>query len=88
MRLEAVIALRKTPTAEAARTALAVLDLPMDEFLDFALWQTMRELEPAMMARLKTEPEFLGNARENGLCPDVGKESGSYDNTAGAALSK
>jgi putative heme-binding domain-containing protein len=61
VRLEAVIALRKTQTADAARTALAVLDLQMDEFLDFALWQTMRELQPAMMARLKTEPEFLGN---------------------------
>nr|WP_146899374.1 PVC-type heme-binding CxxCH protein [Adhaeribacter aerolatus] len=64
VRLEAVIALRKVKTAEAARTALAVLDQPMDEFLDYALWQTTRELEPALMARLKTEPEFLGSAQK------------------------
>ena len=62
VRLETVIALRKTQTAEAARTALSVLDLPMDEFLDYALWQTIRELEPIVMARLKTEPEFFGNS--------------------------
>ncbi|GAB2791285.1 L-sorbosone dehydrogenase [Rhabdobacter roseus] len=64
VRLEAVIALRQLPTAEAARTALAALDAPMDEFLDFALWQTLRELQPAWMARQKAEPNFLGDARK------------------------
>ncbi|GAB3928993.1 PVC-type heme-binding CxxCH protein [Larkinella terrae] len=64
VRLEAVIALRKIPSAEAARTALAVLDNPMDEFLDYALWQTVRELEPQWLAKLKTEPGFLGNAKK------------------------
>ncbi|QMW01591.1 PVC-type heme-binding CxxCH protein [Spirosoma foliorum] len=64
VRLEAVIALRKVKTAEAARTALTVLDNPMDEFLDFALWQTVRELEPQWMARLKTDPTFLGNTNK------------------------
>ena len=64
VRLEAVIALRKTRTAEAARTALSVLDKPMDEFLDYALWQTVRELEPFWVKRLQTEPEFLGNSRK------------------------
>ncbi|CAG4988478.1 hypothetical protein DYBT9275_00089 [Dyadobacter sp. CECT 9275] len=62
VRLEAVIALRKLKTAQAARTALSVLDQQMDEFLDFALWQTIRELEPFWMARLKTDPDFFGNA--------------------------
>jgi putative heme-binding domain-containing protein len=64
VRLEAVIALRKIPSAEASRTALAVLDYPMDEFLDFALWQTIRDFEPLVMNRLKTEPGFLGDARK------------------------
>jgi putative heme-binding domain-containing protein len=64
VRLEAVIALRKVPTAEAARTALSVLDYPMDEFLDYALWQTIRELEPFVMKRLKTEPNFFGDSRK------------------------
>ncbi|QMU31490.1 c-type cytochrome [Adhaeribacter radiodurans] len=64
VRLEAVIALRKTQTAEAAKTALSVLDKPMDEFLDYALWQTTRELEPVWVKRLKTEPDFFGDARK------------------------
>ncbi|MBD2752172.1 PVC-type heme-binding CxxCH protein [Spirosoma validum] len=64
VRLEAVIALRKVQSAEAARTALAVLDYPMDEFLDFALWQTVRELEPRWVSRLKTDPNFLGDSRK------------------------
>ncbi|WP_460939521.1 PVC-type heme-binding CxxCH protein [Spirosoma humi] len=64
VRLEAVIALRKVHTAEAARTALTVLESPMDEFLDFALWQTVRELEPLWMAQLKTSPDYFGNARK------------------------
>ncbi|RRB02234.1 PVC-type heme-binding CxxCH protein [Larkinella rosea] len=64
VRLEAVIALRKIPSAEAARTALVVLENPMDEFLDYALWQTVRELEPQWLAKLKAEPGFLGNARK------------------------
>ena len=64
VRLEAVIGLRNVKTAEAARTALSVLDNPMDEFLDFALWQTVREMEPLWAARLKTNPDFLGDAKK------------------------
>ena len=64
VRLEAVIALRNVKTAESARTALSVLDNPMDEFLDFALWQTVRELEPLWAARLKTDPDFFGTSRK------------------------
>jgi putative heme-binding domain-containing protein len=64
VRLEAVIALGKIETAEAARTALSVLEYPMDEFLDYALWKTIRELEPLVMKRLEAEPDFLGNSRK------------------------
>lgn len=64
VRLESVIALRDVPSPEAARSALTVLDHPMDEFLDFALWQTVRELEPQWLSRLKTDPNFLGDARK------------------------
>jgi putative heme-binding domain-containing protein len=64
VRLEAVITLRKTKTAEAARAALSVLDTQMDEFLDFALWQTVGELEPLWMASLKTNPGYLGDAKK------------------------
>lgn len=61
VRLEAVIALRQVNTAEAARTALNVLEQPMDEFLDFALWQTTRDLEPFWTKRLSSEPDFFGS---------------------------
>ncbi|MBN8824913.1 MULTISPECIES: PVC-type heme-binding CxxCH protein [unclassified Spirosoma] len=64
VRLEAVVALRNLQSAEAARAALTALDQPMDEFLDFALWQTVRELEPQWANRLKAEPNFLGDARK------------------------
>ncbi len=63
VRLEAVIALGNMQSVEAARTALRVLDFPMDEFLDYALWRTIRNLEPFVMERLKTEPDF-------GVSPD------------------
>src|SRR3546814_993350 len=33
----------------------------MDEFLDFALWQTTRQLEPMWMASLKSNPDFFGD---------------------------
>jgi len=61
VRLEAVIALRKLSSATAAKTALDVLDQPMDEFLNFALWQTLRQLEPEWLASVKSDPEFFGN---------------------------
>lgn len=64
VRLEAVIALRKVKTPEAVRTALSVLDSPMDEFLDYALWQTVREGEPVWASSLKQNPNFLGDARK------------------------
>ena len=44
VRLEAVRALARFPTAASAATALAVLDTPMDPFLDYALWLTINEL--------------------------------------------
>lgn len=64
VRLEAVIALRKTKTAAAAKAALMVLDAQMDEFLDFALWQTVRELEPVWVSRLKSDASLLGDAKK------------------------
>ncbi len=45
VRLEAVRALAEVPAVEAAQTALLVLDRPLDRFLDFALWKTMRDLK-------------------------------------------
>ncbi len=52
VRLEAVRALAKYPLSQAVETALKALDQPMDRTLDYALWLTVRELEPYWM------PEF------------------------------
>ena len=43
VRLEAICALRNVRRPEAIASALQALDRPMDENLDFALWQTCRE---------------------------------------------
>lgn len=64
VRLEAVIALRSQQSAEAALAALSVLDRSMDEFLDFVLWQTIRELEPVWMARMETDPGFIEDPKK------------------------
>lgn len=64
VRLEAVIALRKLQTAEAAKTALAAVEQPMDEFLDYALWQTIRELEPVWTKKIAADPDFFGSAEK------------------------
>ncbi|MDX1636891.1 MAG: HEAT repeat domain-containing protein [Balneolaceae bacterium] len=64
VRLEAVIALRNESTAEAASSALSVLDSSMDRFLDFALWQTIRELEPYWLEKIETEPDFFGDPKK------------------------
>ena len=64
VRREAVTALEQRPSAVAARTALAVLDQPMDPFLDFALWNTLRTLEPHWLPRLKENPDFLGGPQK------------------------
>ena len=53
VRLEAVRALADIPDAKAAESALVALDRPMDRFLDFALWTTMRDLSDAWLPALK-----------------------------------
>jgi putative heme-binding domain-containing protein len=52
VRLEAVRMLAELPSSEAAATACEVLRQPMDRFLDFALWQTIRDLQGTWL------PEF------------------------------
>jgi putative heme-binding domain-containing protein len=45
VRLEGVRALAERLQSDSAALALTVLKKPMDRFLDFALWQAMRDLE-------------------------------------------
>lgn len=52
VRLEAVRGLAVVGTPEAAEWATTVLVQPMDEFLDFALWVTLRELKETWLPEL------------------------------------
>ncbi|MEX0819320.1 MAG: PVC-type heme-binding CxxCH protein, partial [Pirellulaceae bacterium] len=62
VRLEGVCALEKVRSRAAAEVAMQALDQPLDRFLDFALWRTMRELEPHWWpAVMQGELVFDGN---------------------------
>ncbi|WP_435008561.1 PVC-type heme-binding CxxCH protein [Tundrisphaera lichenicola] len=53
VRLEAVRTLGHAPESRAAEIALRALERPVDKFLDYALWLTMRDLEPFWMPTLR-----------------------------------
>jgi putative heme-binding domain-containing protein len=53
VRLEAVRGLSLVKTPAAAGWACTVLDRRMDRFLDFALWQTMRDLAPIWLPAVR-----------------------------------
>ena len=53
VRLEGVRALAARNTPKAAELATLVLDKSMDRTLDYALWLTLRELEPVWMPEFK-----------------------------------
>jgi putative heme-binding domain-containing protein len=61
VRLEAVRALAHIADPRAARLALRVLDQPVDAMLDYALWLTLRELEPQWLPAVEKEGFDLGN---------------------------
>jgi putative heme-binding domain-containing protein len=60
VRLEAINALRAVGTLNAFEAALRALDHPMDELIDFALWVTVRELEPIWLPPLEAGHISLG----------------------------
>ncbi len=64
VRLEAVIALGSIPEAAASRAALGVLNQTMDEFLDYALWQTVKGQESFWMKEVAANPSYLGDAKK------------------------
>lgn len=54
VRAEALRALARIPTAEAADLALSVLDLPMDAHLEYALWLTFNDLSKPWIEALQS----------------------------------
>jgi putative heme-binding domain-containing protein len=64
VRLEAVRLLGQIHTFRAAALAARALDRPTDQFLDYALWLTLRELQSAWLPALQNgEFDFNGNLR-------------------------
>lgn len=61
VRLEAVRGLSGVGTAEAATVAAKVLDQPLDDFLDFAIWQTFRDLSPAWLPKVQSGELVFGS---------------------------
>jgi hypothetical protein len=63
VRLEAVRALALIPGVKSAELAMEAYDLPLDANLDFALWQTARDLQADWLPALqKEETTFGGNS--------------------------
>lgn len=61
VRLEAVIAFRKSKAVRGAAIATMALDQEMDKYLDFALWQTIGELQPLWMKAYQNDPDYFGS---------------------------
>ena len=66
VRLEALRALAKIPSAKSAELALGSLDKPMDSFLDYALWLTINDLADPWIAAIKSG-EWKVEGREKQL---------------------
>jgi putative heme-binding domain-containing protein len=64
VRLEALCALRGIKSAAAAESAMRAMDRPMDQYVDYSLWLTMRELEEQWLPALASgKLRFGGDAR-------------------------
>jgi putative heme-binding domain-containing protein len=61
VRLEAVVACSFLDSSAAAEVALRVLELPTDRFLDYALAETLRALEPRWRAALAAGEPIAGD---------------------------
>lgn len=61
VRLEALVALSAFPTERAAAIALEVRSQPMDPFLEYALNETVRALEPHWRAALRSGIPFAAS---------------------------
>ncbi len=60
VRREALHALSRLEEPGAVVIALRALEHPVDDFLEYALWQAVRSLSPHWLPMYKTQPGFLG----------------------------
>lgn len=69
VRLEAVRALVHYPTIASVRAALKVLEQPMDDYLDFAIWKTVNELKDVWMPAFQSgEFAFDNDVQKMSFC--------------------
>jgi putative heme-binding domain-containing protein len=61
VRLEAVRALSAVRDPRAVESALTVLEFPMDRFIDYALWQTCRDLQGEWLPRVQAGELTFGD---------------------------
>ncbi|MCC7525180.1 MAG: hypothetical protein IT250_10185 [Chitinophagaceae bacterium] len=61
VRLQAIISLSHFETESALSALLATTTLPMDYYIEYALKQSFRHLQPVWMAMFKKDKEFLAN---------------------------
>ena len=54
VRLEALRALARIPSARSAERALSILEKPLDPFLDYGLWLTINDLADPWIAAIKS----------------------------------
>ena len=66
VRLEALRTLAKIPSEKSAELALSVLDMPMDPFIDYALWLTIYNIADPWIAAIKSG-EWKVEGREKQL---------------------
>jgi putative heme-binding domain-containing protein len=64
VRLQAVRALGQIPDVRAAELALTVLNKPMDKYLEYSLWLTLRELGPHWLPALQTGRFTVADCRQ------------------------
>jgi azurin len=64
VRIEAIAALSHFETATSVRALLATTDLPMDYYLDYALKEALKHLQPVWTGMFKQDPAFLADEPE------------------------
>ena len=68
VRNEAIQVLLKLGTVEAAKLVVKVLDLPMDENLEFSTRNAMRQLQSVWLPHARNKPDFFGENLSHLFC--------------------
>ncbi len=61
VRVEAIAALSHFRTEESVKALLATTELPIDDYIDYALTESFKQLKPIWMEMFKRDNEFLAN---------------------------